>query len=90
MAQKPSTSRLVIALIILLGFGAGYIYFSQFNVGSAVTASPFEGKRDDLAEFKTFKLNTTVLDNAAYQALQVFGELPVSVGTPGKQDPFMP
>ncbi len=86
--QQKTTNILVIALIVLLGFGAGFVYHAQFSVPSSVAASPFAGKRDDLASFKDFTLKTDVLDSDTYRSLQVFGELPVSTGTPGKQNPF--
>ena len=45
------------------------------------------------AEFKalsSLKIDFSVLENPQYKALQVFGELPVKPGNPGKRDPFSP
>lgn len=90
MPQKTYTSRLLIILIIIVGFGGGYFYFSQLVSEPSVSISPFANKKDDLAEFKDFKLNTAILEDKTYRVLQVFGELPVIPGVTGKQNPFVP
>lgn len=90
MAQKTYTNRLLIMLIIIIGFGGGYFYFSQLVSEPSVSISPFSDKEDDLSAFKDFRLNTAVLEDKTFQALQIFGELPVIPGATGKQNPFVP
>ena len=46
--------------------------------------------KDDLKKFETLKINFSILDNAKYKSLEVFGESPVVPGVTGKKDIFAP
>ncbi len=82
---------MILALIIVLGFAAGYIYYSQWAVPARVIIPPppIMGK-DDLKTFENLKIDFSILDNAKYKTLQVFGESPVNPGVTGKKDLFAP
>ncbi len=83
-------NKLIPILIMLVGLIGGYFYYSQGGLGEIVVSGAGEGVKDDLAKFKGLQLNFSVLQNGTYTFLQVFGELPVSPGTPGKRDFFAP
>ncbi len=89
--MQSNQNKLLLALIIILGFAAGYIYYSQFIVFSAPNiAPPPISSKDDLKKFETLKINFSILDNAKYKSLEVFGESPVVPGVTGKKDIFAP
>ena len=93
MAQQQSNNQsvLIVALIIVLGFAAGYFYYSQWAVPARVPVEPppVAGK-DDLKKFENLKIDFSILDNNKYKALEIFGESPVNPGVTGKKDIFAP
>lgn len=89
--QQNNQSILISALIIVLGFAAGYFYYSQWAVSARVLIEPpLVVGRDDLDKFKDLKIDFSILDNKKYKALEVFGEAPVNPGVTGKKDIFAP
>lgn len=93
MAPQQSNNQniLMLTLIIVLGFGVGYFYYSQWTVPDRVPIEPplISGK-DDLKAFESLKINFSILDDNKYKALEIFGESPVSPGVTGKKDIFAP
>ncbi|MBX4211620.1 MAG: hypothetical protein KW806_02395 [Candidatus Yanofskybacteria bacterium] len=90
MAQKnPTQSNLIIYLVVVVGFVAGFLYNSQLSTPVTIPAVSQEGA-DTLRTLQNLKINYGMLDNASYKALSVFGELPVVAGPGGKSDPFAP
>jgi len=89
--QSNNQSVLIVALIIVLGFAAGYFYYSQWAVPARVPVEPppVAGK-DDLKKFENLKIDFSILDNNKYRALEIFGESPVNPGVTGKKDIFAP
>ena len=87
---QPSQNKMLIALIVVLGFAAGYIFYSQFTGPAPAPEPPIVFGRDDLKKFETLQINFSVLDNAKYKTLEVFGESPVVPGTTGKKNIFAP
>jgi len=89
--QSNNQSVLMVALIIVLGFAAGYFYYSQWAVPARVPVEPppVAGK-DDLKKFENLKIDFSILDNKKYKALEIFGESPVNPGVTGKKDLFAP
>jgi len=89
--QSNNQSVLIVALIIVLGFAAGYFYYSQWAVPARVPVEPppVAGK-DDLKKFENLKIDFSILDNNKYKALEIFGESPVNPGVTGKKDIFAP
>lgn len=90
--QKNNQTVLLIAtLIIIVGFAAGYFYYSQWVVPSVSPIEPpMTGARDDLKAFENLRIDFSILDNNKYKALQIFGESPVNPGVTGKKDLFAP
>ena len=93
MAPQQSNNQniLIISLIIVVGFGLGYFYYSGWAVPARVIIElpPFLN-RDDLKTFENLKMDFSILDNNKYKALEIFGESPVNPGTTGKKDIFAP
>ncbi len=93
MAPQKSNNQttLIVALILVLGFAAGYFYYSQWAVPARVPIGPpLVSGRDDLKIFENLKIDFSILDNKKYKALEVFGESPVNPGITGKKDIFAP
>ncbi|KKS25041.1 MAG: hypothetical protein A2736_00815 [Candidatus Yanofskybacteria bacterium RIFCSPHIGHO2_01_FULL_41_27] len=89
--MQSNQNKLLLALIIILGLAAGYIYYSQFSFSSSPVVAPLPiSAKDDLKKFETLKINFSILDNAKYKSLEVFGESPVVPGVTGKKDIFAP
>ena len=91
MTTSPSSSKLYIALIILIGLVSGYIVYSQWVKPAEDSIPPLVIKSPDgLAAFKTIKIDFKILDDSAYKGLITSGESPVSPGITGKKDLFAP
>ncbi len=91
LQQSTNQNTLIIALIIVLGFAGGYIYYSQWAVPARVLIEPpVIAGRDDLKKFENLKIDFSILDNSKYKALEIFGESPVNPGVTGKKDIFSP
>jgi len=89
--QSKNQSILISALIVVLGFAAGYFYYSQWAVPAKVPVEPPPvSDKDDLKKFENLKIDFSILDNKKYQSLEIFGESPVNPGITGKKDLFAP
>jgi hypothetical protein len=89
--MDSSPSKLYIALIILVGFAAGYIAYGQWlKPGEEVIPPAPVSQQDTLKTFENLKIDFSVLNNAAYKDLVVSGESPVNPGLTGKKDLFAP
>lgn len=89
--QSNNQTTLITILIMVLGFTAGYFYYSNWAVPARIPVEPppiAEG--DNLKIFENLKIDFSILDNKTYKALEIFGESPVSPGFPGKKDIFAP
>ena len=88
---SPSSSKLYIALIILVGLIGGYVVYSQWlKPAEALIPAPLISNQDNLATFKNLKIDFNVLDDSAYKGLITSGESPVNPGITGKKDLFAP
>lgn len=91
MMTSPSSSKLYIALIVLIGLVGGYVVYSQWIAPSeAIVPPPKISNQDDLATFKNLKIDFKILDDSAYKSLITSGESPVNPGITGKKDIFAP
>jgi hypothetical protein len=94
MAQPVGQNKIILYLIIVLGFIAGYYYDTSFNIPGPVPlpASIVQREKgaDALAPFKDLKIDFSILDNNRYKKLQVYGEQPVNPGQTGKRNLFAP
>lgn len=83
-------NKLVLYLIMLIGFAAGYLYHSQIGgFEPSVEQIPKAGE-EEFKALKGLKIDFKTLEDPRYASLQVFGELPVNPGAVGKRDPFAP
>ncbi|MEK7589327.1 MAG: hypothetical protein AAB479_01705 [Patescibacteria group bacterium] len=83
----PQQNKLILYLVIILGFAGGYYYYSQSGSDYVVAPLPQEG-RDDIKVFEHLKIDFALLQNPAYKSLRLYGEFPVNPGVRGKNDPF--
>lgn len=88
---SPSSPKLYIILIVLVGLVGGYIVYSQWLVPTEtiIPALVISGQ-DNLTAFKNLKIDFNVLDDSAYKSLITSGESPVNPGITGKKDLFAP
>ncbi len=88
---SPSSSKLYVGLIILVGLVGGYVAYSQWiKPTAAIIPPPVISNQDGLSAFKNLKINFQVLDDPAYKSLITSGESPVNPGITGKKDLFAP
>lgn len=92
MPTQTKTSPLILILIVLSGFVAGYFYYSQIGAGDISEIAPVISinRNDDLGKFENITFPTKVLENPSYRNLRVFGEAPVQPGLSGRIDIFSP
>ena len=91
MTPSQSSSKLYIALIVLVGLIGGYIIYSQWiKPTEAMIPPPTVGSQDGLSTIKNLKIDFKVLDNSTYKGLITSGESPVNPGITGKKDIFAP
>jgi hypothetical protein len=89
--MQNTNTKLFTALIIVIGLAAGYVYYSQVIVLNEIAVPPPAiNSRDDLSGYKNLRIDFSIFDNAAYKALAIFGQVPVSPGVTGKKDVFAP
>lgn len=81
--------KLILYIIILLGFVGGYFYYSQGAVDETVVTPVIE-TGEGIEKFKDLKIDFSVLDSAKLSSLKTFGDLPVQPGQTGKRDIFAP
>lgn len=83
-------SRLIIFLIISMGFVLGYLSYG-INEDVLLTIKNPILANDSLESFKNFKLDFSILDDERYKSLEIFGENPVDPGVTGeRKNPFAP
>ena len=88
-APTIAQNKLLLYLIIIVGLAGGYLYHSQLSTGFEIAPPAFvTSGKDELTQFKDFKIDTALFSNVSYTALQIFGELPVSPGNPGRTSLF--
>lgn len=89
--MQQSTNRLVLILILILGFGAGYFYSLYFVEPLAIKSSPPSRNIDPDKLLKLIQAtDLTILDSEQFKSLGTFGESPVDKGITGKKDIFAP
>ncbi|MBI4158612.1 MAG: hypothetical protein HY505_03295 [Candidatus Yanofskybacteria bacterium] len=78
-------------LILVVAFAIGYLYYSQSIQPAQLPIDPIPlSTRDDLAMFKDLTIDFSILDDARFKSLRIFGESPVKPGITGKRDIFAP
>lgn len=85
-------NNLIIILIIVVGIASGYLYYSQI-VGPLKVEIPaplLTTGKDTLTQFQNISVDLSILSNAMYTKLGIYGESPVNPGVTGKKDIFAP
>lgn len=85
------TNKSVVALILVLAFAIGYLYYSQSIKPNQLPINPppvVAG--DSLTKFRDLTINFSILNENKFKSLRVFGESPVKPGITGKRDLFSP
>lgn len=91
MTPSQSSSKLYVALIVLVGLIGGYITYSQWiKPTEAVIPPPTIGSQDGLSTLKNLTIDFKILDDPVYKGLITSGESPVIPGITGKKDIFAP
>lgn len=85
-------SRIILGLLIGMGFIFGYMSFSGADDPTAGLLSEEPVIRgEDLEKFKDFKIDFSILEDERYRALEIYGENPVDPGITGEKiNPFAP
>lgn len=84
-------NRTFALLILILGFAAGFMYYTKIASTNAQPIAPAPiNPNDNLSSFKEFSLDFSFIGDKSYQELKTFGEFPVSPGQVGKRDIFAP
>ncbi len=81
-------SPLILYLIMLLGVVLGFVYTSQTSPAGNVPPVPANFELTSLRGLDTLKIDYSMLTSQQFQALRVFGSLPVIPQTGGKSNPF--
>jgi len=87
---QSSNNKLFAGLIVALGLVLGWVYYNQFASTTEIPVPTLATSKDDLTNLKDLKIDFTIFDNAAYKALSIYGQIPVSPGVTGKKDIFAP
>ncbi|MEK7645548.1 MAG: hypothetical protein AAB374_00310 [Patescibacteria group bacterium] len=91
MTSAQTSSKLYIALIVLIGLVGGYIMYSQWIQPAEIPVPPPAiSTQDSPTTLKNIKIDFKVLDDSVYKALITSGESPVNPGATGKKDIFAP
>ena len=88
--MDKSQSKLILYLILLLGFVGGYLYNANLDHTSSIAPLPSGVTATGLDSLETLRINYAVLQNAEFGALRIFGEFPVPTTATGKQNIFAP
>ncbi len=81
-------TRLIMILIIFLGFVVGYFYYNSFTNSNIGIKSISEDSKDTLSQFKDLKFDFQVFNSPSLKTLKIFGEVPVVPDKTGKINPF--
>ena len=88
-SPTKNQNRLIPFLIILVGLIGGYVYYSN-SYSEEPFPLPVNIQKSTLESFRDLIIDFSILDDAVYRSLRVFGELPVTPGVSGKSDSFSP
>ncbi len=81
-------SPILLYLIMTLGFVVGFLYDSQTDPTANVEPILPKYQLASLRGLDTLNIDYSILNQPQFQALKVFGQIPVQPGAGGKTDPF--
>ena len=80
--------KLILYIIILLGFAGGYVFYTQGTVEEIFV--PLAEENDSIDGLKDLNIDFSVLNSEKLKSLKIFGEFPIQPGQTGKRDIFAP
>ena len=86
--QNNKENPIILALIIILGFVAGYYYNSNYNAETITLPTSPIGEKSDLLQFSDLLIAPTQLTSSKFKDNRIFGPLPVDGGSSGVSNPF--
>lgn len=75
-------------LILLLGMILGYMYQSQMDVTASIPPVSPTHQLTSLRAVESLSIDYSLLENAQFKSLRVFGQMPVRPESGGTTDPF--
>jgi len=94
MAPITSTenkhSPIILVSLLIASLIGGYFYYVQVLKPEALPIQTGVSATDTLSKFKDLKLDFSILDDAKFKSLKIFGESPVQPGATGRVDLFAP
>ena len=81
-------SKLIPILIVILGFVLGWVYNGQVDPTVGIETIPGNFQLGSLSALEHLSIDYTTLNGSQFQALRVFGDLPVQPQAGGKANPF--
>ncbi len=81
-------SKLLLYVIILAGLVSGYLFSSQNDPAAAVPELDARLQISTMSGLKDVTIDESILTDATFTSLRVFGELPVRPTGDGRDNPF--
>lgn len=81
-------SPILLYLVMTLGFVVGFLYNNQTDPTASVPPVSPKFQLASLKGLDTLSIDYSILGQAQFQELKVFGQIPVQPGIGGKTDPF--
>ncbi len=79
---------MLLYVIMAFGFIMGYVYNMQADPVAAVPVLDNRFQLTSLKNLEGARIDESVFSSEQYQALRIFGSLPVQAGGGGKDNPF--
>jgi hypothetical protein len=81
-------SKLLVYLIMVLGLVLGFLYSTGSDPTAAVPPLEVGFQLSSMQSLQGARIDNSILTQAAFTSLRVFGSLPVEPGSGGKSNPF--
>lgn len=88
--MDKSQSKLILYLILLVGLVGGYLYNASIDHSADVSLLPAGVSAAGLQALSSLNINYSIIEDAQFGQLRIFGQFPVPASAPGKQNIFGP
>jgi hypothetical protein len=82
------SSPIILYLIVILGAVLGWLYNNSVDPSADVPAIAVANQMVSLRGLDSLNIDYSLMDTAQFQALRVYGELPVRAEGGGSSNPF--